>query len=176
MSKTRRPLGSLSSVVNVYGEGSLERRVMETTPIERHTRRMYQRREEAWRTLNRQRVAAFLRLFILCFVETENGHRLQPLTYRMLRKTLLKRILPWIHNRFVFTMDEMYWPITLQQFRELDQYLADHLPIVHRDDDWAAIGYFLIEVLCEREKWQRIEKLEREATEAYERCMARLNR
>ena len=68
MGKTRRALGSMSSEVNVGGEEVLRRRV-ERTPVERHTMAMYERQEEAWRHLNRWRVAAFLRLFFLCFVE-----------------------------------------------------------------------------------------------------------
>ena len=47
---------------------------------------MYERREEAWRPLNKDRVAAFLRLFLLCFVELENGLPLHPFTYRMMKK------------------------------------------------------------------------------------------
>ena len=106
----------------------------ERTPVQRHTMAMYARREEAWRPLTRQRVAAFIRLFMLCFVEMENGLPLQQVTYRMLKKTLVQRIIPWIYNRLVFTMDESRWPITLEQFRELDGYLADHLPRTHKED------------------------------------------
>ena len=82
MSETRRPLGSLAGEVNVGGEDSLRRRVgPERTPIERYTMSMYARREEAWRPLTRQRVAAFLRLLILCFLETENGRPLQSVSH-----------------------------------------------------------------------------------------------
>jgi len=108
---------------------------------------MYARREEAWRPLTRQSVAAFLRLFILCFVELGNGLLLQRETYKLLKKALVKRIIPWIHNRLVWTMDERFWPMSLQQFEELDRYLADHLPLVHRDDDWGPIRYFFKEVV-----------------------------
>ena len=95
MVKTRRPLGSLRSYENVHGEGSLGRRVgPEVTPLERHTRAMYARREEAWRPLNRQRVEAFIRLFLLCFVEPENGRPLQPVTYHRLKRALAHRIIP----------------------------------------------------------------------------------
>ena len=66
MVKSRKPLGYLSSCVNGEGEDSLRRRAgPERTPVERHTMRMYERQEEAWRPLNKQRVAAFIRLFIL---------------------------------------------------------------------------------------------------------------
>jgi len=136
-------LGRLCSELNVGGEERLRRRVgAETTPVQRHTSRMYERREESWRPLTRQRVGAFIQLFILCFVETENGLPLQSLTYKMLKKKLSKRIIPWIHNRLVWTMDETYWPITLQQFTELNSFLAEHLPLVHKDDAWSSIAYF----------------------------------
>ena len=42
-------------------------------PLDRHTRRVMERREEAWRPLNKHRVAAFIRMLILYVVETENG-------------------------------------------------------------------------------------------------------
>ena len=141
MVKTRRALGSMSSEVNVGGEEVLRRRV-ERTPVERHTIQMYERREEAWRPLNKDRVAAFLRLFVLCFVETENGRPLQAVTYRMMKKCLVKRIIPWMQNRLVWTTIERYWPMTLPQFRELDQYLADHMPRVHKGDDWGGPQLF----------------------------------
>ena len=172
MFKTRRALGSLCSVVNVGGEEALRRRVgPEQTPVQRHTSRMYQRREESWRGLTRQRVAAFLRLFMLCLVETENGLPLETLTYRLLRKKLLKKSIPWIYNRLVFTMDEMYWPITLAQFRELDGYLVDHLPIVHKEDEWDTVAYFFKEVLKRREELKRMEDMEKEVFAAVERCL-----
>ena len=170
-----RTLGSLRSYGNVNGEEGLRRRRIERTPLERHTRRMYQRREEAWRGLTRERVVAFLRLFVLCFVELENGLPLQPGTYRMLKKTLVKQIIPWIHFRLVYTMDERWWPITLAQFREVNGYLADHLPRIHKDDPWDAIRYFYEEVLKRREEYERMEQLQREAHEAYERCMANVH-
>ena len=66
MSETRRPLGSLASERNVGGEDVLRTRVgPEQSPLQRQITRMYARREEAWRPLTRQRVAAFLRLFFL---------------------------------------------------------------------------------------------------------------
>ena len=116
MSETRRPLGSLAGDINVSGEDSLRRRAgAERTPVERHTMGMYARREESWRPLDKHRVVAFLRLFVLCFVELENGRPLQSLTYKMLKKALVKRIIPWIHNRLVWTTMETYWRITLRQ-------------------------------------------------------------
>ena len=172
MSETRRRLGSLGSVVNVGGADALRRRVgPEQSPVQRQIRRMYERREEAWRGLTRERVAAFLRLFVLCFVELENGLPLEPVTYRMLKKTLVKRIIPWIHFRLVYTMEERWWPITLAQFREVNGYLADHLPRIHKDDAWDAIRYFYEEVVKQREEYKRMEQLQREAMESVRRCL-----
>ena len=171
MSETRRRLGSLASAVNVGGREYLRRRVIERTPVERHTMRMYERREEAWRSLNKDRVAAFLRLFLLCFVELENGLPLHPITYRKLKKCLVKRIIPWIHFRLVYTMEERWWPIILAQFRELNSYLADHLPRIQKEDQWDAIRYFYEEVVRQRDELKRLEEMEREAMESVRRCL-----
>ena len=170
MSETRRPLGSLASDSNVNGEEALRR--VEQTPVQRQITGMYARREEAWRPLNKYRVAAFLRLFVLCFVETENGCPLQSVTYKLLKKTLVKRIIPWIHNRLVWTTNDRYWPITLAQFREVNAFLADHLPRVHKEDEWSAIAYFFKVVVQERrDEYKRLEDMEREAMEAVRRCL-----
>ena len=171
MAETRTPLGSLASAVNVGGREYLRRRVIERTPVERYTMRMYERREEAWRPLNKDRVAAFLRLFLLCFVELENGLPLHPFTYRMMKKCLVKRIIPWIHFRLVYTMEERWWPITLAQFRELNGYLADHLPRIQKEDQWDAIRYFYEEVVRQRDELKRLEEMEREAMESVRRCL-----
>jgi len=94
---SRTVLGSLCSETNVAGEDVLRSRVgRERTPVERHTMAMYARREEAWRPLNKHRVAAFVRSFLMCFVETENGRQLHPVTYKMMKKTLCKRTIPFM--------------------------------------------------------------------------------
>ena len=172
MVKTRRPLGSLASERNVGGEESLRRRAgAERTPVQRHSIMMYERREETWRGLTHQRVAAFLRLFMLCFVETENGLPLESLTYRLLKKKLVKHIIPWIYKWLVFTMEEKYWPITLAQFRELDQYLAEHMPVVHKEDEWDTVAYFFKEMMKQRAEYERMEEMEKEVMEAVRRCL-----
>ena len=174
MSETRRHLGSLASELNVGGADALRRRVgPEQSPVQRHTRRMYEWRQETWRPLNRDRVAAFIHLFLLYLVEGENGvGRPHPETTRSLKKALVRRVIPWIQNRLVWTTMERYWPITLQQFKELDQYLVDHMPRVHRDDEWAAIAYFFKVVVQERrDEYKRLEEMEREAMETVRRCL-----
>ena len=174
MSETRRHLGSLASEINVGGEESLRRRVgPERTPIQRQTMRMYERRQETWRSLNRDRVAAFIRLFLLYLVEWENGvGRPHPETVRSLNKALVRRVIPWIKNHLTWTTMERYWPMTLLQFKELDQYLSEHMPRVHRDDDWGAIAYFFKVVVQERrDEYKRLEELEREAMESVRRVL-----
>ena len=168
MSETRRPLGSLGSEMNVGGEESLRRRAgPEMTPLDRHTRRVYERREEAWRPLNKHRVAAFIRMFLLCLVERENGHRrgfAHPDIAKILQKTLAKRIIPFICRRLVYTMDESTWMISLSEFKELNDYLLNHLPRVHGGERWQEIAYFFKEVEQQRKeekKW--LEEMEREA-------------
>ena len=143
MSETRRRLGSLASNINVGGEESLRRRVgPERTAVERHISRMYARREEAWRPLTRQRVEAFLRLFLLCFVDTENGRPLHSLTYSMLKRTLADRIIPWIERRIVPTREERFWPINMGLFDELDFFMAAHLSELYCGHEWGMIRHF----------------------------------
>ena len=147
MSETRRALGSLCSVVNVGGADALRRRVgPEQSPVQRQITRMYQRREESWRPLNRQRVEAFIRLFLLCFVEPENGLPLQPVTYRRLKRALAHRIIPWIERWVVPTMEERYWPISMGLFEQLDFYMAAHLPELYCGNLWLTISHFYGEV------------------------------
>ena len=174
MSTTRRPLGSLVSDINVGGADALRRRVgPEQSPVQRHTRRMYERRQETWRPLNRDRVAAFIHLFLLYLVEGENGvGRPHPETVRSLNKALVRRVIPWIKNHLTWTTMERYWPMTLSQFKELDQYLSEHMPRVHRDDDWGALSYFFKVVVQERrDEYKRLEEMEREAMESVRRVL-----
>ena len=70
---------------------------MEQSPLQRQITRMYERREEAWRPLNKYRVEAFLRLFLMCFVDVENGRQLHPVTYKMLKRALITRIIHSLH-------------------------------------------------------------------------------
>ena len=105
------------------------------------------------------------------FIEVQNGVPLESITYRLLKKSLVKKIIPWIYNRLTFTMDERFWPITLEQFRELDSFLADHMPRVHKEDEWGTVAYFFKEVLKQREEFKRMEDMEKEVFAAVERCL-----
>ena len=161
MSETRRPLGSLASCVNVSGEDVLRRRVRpEQTPLQRQISGMYERREESWRPLNRQRVEAFIRLFLLCFVQPENGLPLEPVTYRRLKRALANRIIPWMEFRIVPTMEERYWPISMGLFEQLDFYMAAHLPELYCGNLWLTISHFYREVK-KQEKEERERRKER---------------
>ena len=164
MSETRRPLGSMCSDINVSGQDPLRRRVgPEQSPIQRQINRMYERREEAWRPLNRQRVEAFIRLFLLCFVEPENGLPLQLRSYRRLKRALAQRIIPWIERWVIPTREERYWPISMRMFEELDFYMAAHLPELYCGNSWLAIGHFYREVKKaeERERRERASRVRR---------------
>ena len=176
MSETRRPLGCLGSCVNVGGADALRRRAgPEMTPLDRHARRVHERREEAWRPLNKHRVAAFIRMFVPCLVDTENGHRrgfVHPTITKMMHKTLCKRIIPFICRRLAYTMDESFWIISLPDFKELNHYLTANLPQVHAGERWQEIVYFFKEVEQQRKeekKW--LEEMEREAVKIVSRCL-----
>ena len=176
MSETRRPLGCLASEVNVSGEEYLRRRAgPEMTPLDRHARRVHERREEAWRPLNKHRVAAFIRMFLLCLVDTENGHRrgfVHPEIGKILQKTLVTRIIPFICRRLAYTMDPTFWIITMEDFKELNHYLAANLRRVHAGERWQQIVYFFKEVERQREdERQWLEEMEREAVEIVNRVL-----
>jgi len=100
MVKSRKPLGSLASAVNVGGEEVLRRRVRpERTAVERQTRERNERGEQTWRPLTQQRVFAFCELFLRCMVWTENGEREgrpHPEIVEALLGTLVRRIIPWV--------------------------------------------------------------------------------
>ena len=164
MSETRTPLGSLGSDMNVGGADALRRRVRpEETPLQRQISRMYERREESWRPLNRQRVEAFLRLFLLCFVEPENGLPLHPTTYQSLKRALVNRIIPWIEFRIVPTREERRWPISMGLFEQVDFYMAAHLPELYCGNQWGTIMHFYREVkkVEERERRERASRVRR---------------
>ena len=72
---SRRTLGSLASAINIAGEEAVNNTVgRERTHVERQALGMRERRLEAWRSLNRERVAAFIELFLMAMLRGENGH------------------------------------------------------------------------------------------------------
>jgi len=164
MVQTRRPLGSLASVVNVGGEDHLRRRVRpERTAVERQTRVMRERQEETWRGLTRQRVAAFFELFLRCMVWTENGEREgrpHPEIVQALLGTLVRKIIPWVDQHRVWSNWERRWPMTLEHFQELDNDLCNCLPSVHAGRQWQRIRVYFGDMARVREQRRR-EELER---------------
>ena len=155
MSRTRRTLDSLCSVLNVSGEESLRRRVpRERTHVERQAMRMTERREETWRRPNQERVAAFLQLYLLAMVYRENAHRnghQSKASAKMLNKALARRVIPWIYHNRIWTMEESQWPISMEQFKEVDQYLAAHLCRLRARHHWQMIRYYYGEIEREQE-------------------------
>ena len=69
-------------------------------------------------------------------------------------------------------MDEAYWPITLEHVRELNSFLAEHLPRIQEEDEWGTVAYFFNEVVKHRrDEYKRLEEMEKEAMEAVQRCL-----
>ena len=130
-SSRRRSLGCLSSYANVKGEEALGRRVQaERTHMERVALRMAERREETWRPLNRKRVAAFIRMYLLAVVYDENAYRQhheKRKSEKILNEALVRRIIPYIYKNRVWSIDDTLWPMTLEDFKELDSHLASLL-------------------------------------------------
>ena len=162
MSETRRRLGSLASDMNVGGgEEFLRTRVpKERTHLERQAERMYERGEETWRRLTRQRVAAFFELFLLAMVRTENAHRAgypQSQSVEMLLGTLVERIIPWVYRHRVWSNLERRWPMSLEHFYELDNELANYLPSVHAGRQWQRIRLYFADMERVREERRREE-------------------
>jgi len=160
MSETRKPLGSLASAVNVGGPEYLRRRVRpERTGVDRQTRLMRERRQETWRPLTRQRVAAFFELFLQCMVWTENGEREgrpHPEIVEALLRALVDRIIPWVDRMRHRSRFERHWPMSLEHFHEVDNDLELYLPRVHGGHAWQRIRVYFGDM--EREREQRREE------------------
>ena len=164
MSETRNPLGCLASTVNVGGPEVLRRRVpAERTGVERQTRRMRERRQETWRPLTRQRVVSFFELFLTCMVWTENGDREgrpHPEITEALLGALVNKIIPWVDQHRIRSRFECRWPMTLDQFKEIDNELELYLPRVYAARPWQRIRLYFGDMERERaerrrEEWER---------------------
>ena len=167
MVKTRTPLGSLASDMNVGGPDYLRRRPgPERTAVERQTRRMYERREETWRRpLTRQRVVAFCELFLRCMVWTENGEREgrpHPEIVESLLHTLAYKIITCVDMHRVGSNFECRWPMTLEHFKEIDNDLEQYLPRVHAGSPWQRIRRYFAEMERLRERRRREEQERRQ--------------
>jgi len=166
MVQTRKPLGSLASQTNVGGADYLRRRAgRERTAVERQTRAMYEREEETWRPLTRQRVAAFFELFLRCMVWTENGEREgspHPEIVEALLRTLVDKVIPWVDQHRVWSRFECRWPMTLEHYREIDNDLCNNLPRVHAGHAWQRIRMYFGDMERVREERRRAEQERRE--------------
>ena len=162
MSETRRQLGSLASEVNVSGPEYLRRRVRpEVTHVQRLAAGMWERREETWRPLTRERVAAFIRLYLLALVYEENAYRHREergTADAALHGSLVRRVIPWVYHHRVWTKDARQWPMSLDQFKALNAYLVDHLPHVSASHQWQGIRMFFDEM----EHWPEEQELTEE--------------
>ena len=137
----------------------------ERTAVERQTRRMYQRGEETWRSLTRQRVVAFCELFLRCMVWTENGEREgrpHPEIVGALLGTLVRKIIPWVDQHRVWSNFECRWPMTLEHFQELDNDLCNYLPSVHAGLQWQRIRLYFADMERVREQRRREEQERRQ--------------
>ena len=143
-------MGSLASEVNVGGEEVLRRRVgPERTHVQRLAAGMWERREETWRPLNQQRVGAFIRLYLLALVYEENAYRHREergTADASLHRSLVQRVIPWVYHNRAWTKDARRWPMSLDQFKELDAYLTDHLPHVRATHHWQMIRLYFDEM------------------------------
>ena len=166
MVKTRKPLGCLASNMNVSGPEYLRRRAgRERTAVERQTRAMYEREEETWRPLTRQRVAAFFELFLRCMVWTENGEREgrpHPEIVQALLGTLVRKIIPWVDQHRIWSNFECRWPMTLEHYREIDNDLCNYLPSVHAGQQWQRIRLYFGDMERVREQRRREEQERRQ--------------
>ena len=175
MVKTRKPLGCLASQTNVSGPEYLRRRAgRERTAVERQTRVMYEREEETWRPLTRQRVAAFFELFLRCMVWTENGHPRgfpHPEIVEALLRTLVDKVIPWVDQHRVWSRFECRWPMTLEHFHEMDNDLSQYLPSVHAGRQWQRIRLYFGDMERVREQRRREERERRQRANQVRRVL-----
>ena len=144
----------------------LRRRVRpERTAVERQTRVMRERQEETWRPLTRQRMGAFLELFLRCMVWTENGEREgrpHPEIVGELLGTLVRKIIPWVDQHRVWSNCEKRWPMSLEHFREMDNELNLYLPSVYASRPWQRIRVYFGDMARVRERRLQEERERRE--------------
>ena len=61
--------------------------------------------------------------------------------------------------------------MSLAQFKELDHYLAAHLPRIHAGQHWQNIVYFFKEVERQRDQQRRLDDMERDVMETVRRAL-----
>jgi len=162
----KKALGLLSRFDERGGEEAVRRRVRpDRTAVERQTRNMYERGEQTWRPLTRQRVAAFFELFLRCMVWTENGEREgrpHPDIVEALLGTLVRRIIPWVYQHRVWSKNERRWPMSIEHYREIDNDLANYLRSVYEGHQWQRIRRYFGDMERVREQRRREERERRQ--------------
>ena len=125
MKPRRRPLRCLASFQNIFGREGLSLITRpERSHLARLAERMRERREETWRVLNRDRVAAFIELVTLVWVDEENcirhaserGTADESLTW-----TLLNHVLPFCsrHCNDFSTVAKWARPMFMKDFEKM---------------------------------------------------------
>ena len=169
----RRSLCNLTSYANVNGAEAVGRRGREErTRVERMAARMAERREETWRPMNKKCASAFTPFYLAAMVDRENAFRndrQKKVVDKLLNEALVKRLIPYIYRSRVWSMDESLWPITLGEFRGLNDQLAVKFPEIHAGHQWQTIINYYEEIKWEQEEWKRLVELEREAMTAHRR-------
>ena len=125
MKPRRRPLRSLDSFQNIFGREALRLITRpERSHLARLAERIRERREETWRVLNRDRVAPFIELVTLVWVDEENciSHASERGTAdESLTWTLLHRVLPFAlrHCNDFSTLAKWARPMFMKDFEKM---------------------------------------------------------
>ena len=139
------PLFNLSSYTNVNGEEALSRRVGEemtalerTGPKNEFERDVLLLRRRRRLYLDQEYARLFARYYGNAMSDEENSlhHKHQK---RVLRKMLVKELIPFIYKNMNDSSFEDHWPITGDQFEALNDSLSVKFPKIHAGGRWQAI-------------------------------------
>ena len=153
MKRYRRPLRSLDSFQNIFGGEGLNLLARpERSHMARLAERMRERRQESWRVLNRDRVAAFIELVTLVWVNEENciRHASERGTAdESLTSTLLHRVLPFAlrHCNDFSTLTKWARPTFMKDFEKMRTCLDVKFPDLRETSrHWRKVCYFYEEI------------------------------
>jgi len=113
-------------------------------------------------------------MFLLAMVYDENAYRHpqeKRRTKQILNKVLINCVIPFIYHNRVWTLDDSQGPITMEDFKELNEHLGAKLTNIHAGHQWHSIIYFFNEVERELKEWQRIEEMEKDVMETVRQVM-----
>ena len=138
----RSLLSDLASYINVNGEEALsdavgeERTELETAVVENEVQAdvMFLRRR---RRLGLEQKGAHLlaRFYLKVMANEENSLRCH-CQKRVMRKMLVKELIPFIHKNLTDSPFEEHWPITGDQFEALNDGLSVSFPKIHAGRRW----------------------------------------